>query len=312
MEFLWKDIGDQSGREQNEVLDRRDQSSRAPLGRKDHFRSRNERDNLGRDRDRDLPRLRGFSLDVASVVGKFRAVAQQDLERFLTQPGRSTERTIRELRDKKILRTVWLQPGVGQEKRRSRNRERQTVPSLTVMVLTKYGKDVLLRSGYDESLHGKLWPGIPKEREAFHDSRLFAMTQMELAKLAQKGYSQFVIITDNTLKSRLFKKTRELSRTLTAERAREQAASEYNISIQQGRFVLPDVRVEFIDDRGDPGRVDLEFVSESYSKEAIQTKKAAGYTGYAARSSRSSNGDYIRHGRPGFDEHDLLEEIFTR
>jgi hypothetical protein len=156
-------------------------------------------------------------------------------------------------------------------------------PRLEVVVLTQKGADWLRGNGYDESANGKLRPGLAKAREALHDSRLYAMTQLEIEKLKAKGATNFHVTPDSTLKAALYReRARLMDGTRTEEQAHRDAAAMFNIPMEDGKYVIPDTRVEYDMPDGSRSSTDLELVTDTYRKSHIATKQAAGFTTYVA------------------------------
>ena len=108
-------------------------------------------------------------------VGRFRTVAVPDLE-HTRYPGhaRLLKQDLKEL----------VQAGLV---------ERRTVPvngrgkTLTVVALTRRGKNALKRSAHDTDKSQALYTGFVKPREIVHDAALYRMFQAEAARIERDG-----------------------------------------------------------------------------------------------------------------------------
>ena len=96
------------------------------------------------------------------------------------------------------------------------------------------------------------------------------------------------MVTDSEFKSRVARRV-ERAR---AKAGREQAdaeriavAEELGLPVVDGRIHYPDVRLEYADAQGSPGRVDVEVATGHYRRAAIAQKGAAGFVVYSVGSS---------------------------
>lgn len=165
-------------------------------------------------------------------------------------------------------------------------------PKTEIIVLTHKGAAWLRSNGYDENSFGKLRPGLSKSREAFHDSRLFAMTVQHVETLKAEGATSCRVMTDSALKEALYKeRARLIKEGRTEEQAHIEAAEQLNVPLSEGKYNLPDVRVEYEMPDGSRSHVDLELISGTYSKAHIAAKNAAGFVSYTL-----TNGGQVKRG----------------
>src|SRR5262249_14999148 len=66
--------------------------------------------------------------------------------------------------------------------------------------------------------------------------------------------------------------------------AQAESARELHLPVVEGHVTFPDFRVEYEDDRGEPGRVDVEVATGNYREQHLAAKSAAGFRVYAERS----------------------------
>jgi hypothetical protein len=251
--------------------------------------------NRGRARARerdisDVRKLTPLEREIVSQVGRFRTIAIVDLAKHLSKTFTdSPSHTVRKLKELGLVRSQYLAThGIREVAKNDSKVLYHPVPvtkspTLEVVVLTHKGASWLRADGYDESKAGKLHPGLAKAREALHDSRLYSMTQLEIEKLKTNGATNFHVTTDSTLKAALYRERANLNDgTRSAEQAHSDAAATLNVPMEDGKYVLPDVRLEYDMPDGSRSSTDLELVTDTYRKSHIAAKKAAGFTTYIA------------------------------
>jgi hypothetical protein len=240
------------------------------------------------------------------AVGQFRTVAADDLH---------GDWNIRVMKELGLVRSHWITPHSVKEIRK-RDQTTTTIrrpatkaPKLHVLTLTRKGAAWLIAHGYDERALGKLHAGITKEREAFHDARLYALAKAERDSLKEAGNTPLATHTDTYLKSLLHTETARLKTQGHAQTdAQELAAASLSLPIVDGKCMLPDARIEYTQPNGQQAYIDLELISDTYSRANIAAKGAAGFKGYTANSS----GGFTPQGGGSVWDPDYISRLFGR
>lgn len=242
------------------------------------------------DRTRDLDGLSANQRQTLWDVGRFRIIATADLS-----AARYGSRTSLVERDVKHL----VKEGIV---------EQRTVPvdskgaTLTVLTLTRKGRDIVRRSMTTESGQA-VYHGFVKPREVVHDAALYRMFQAEAGRIERNGGRVRRVVLDYELKKLAYSplaKASDLPPLAYAERQQE-IAQENNLQIVDGRFVLPDVRIEYETADGEERYIDLELATVNYRAAHIRGKAAAGFRVYA-----QAKGGHLA---AVLDRHDLVAEI---
>ena len=87
-------------------------------------------------------------------------------------------------------------------------------------------------------------------------------------------------------------------------RLKQEIGRKHTISIVQGQFVVPDVRLEYEDRDGNDCRVDLEYLTETYRQGDISAKAQAGFSLYAPH-------DQAARLHRVLDQHHIMTEILS-
>jgi hypothetical protein len=241
-------------------------------------------------------------------VGRYRTIAIDDFKKHLPKSlCNSPVHAVRALKELGLIRSHYIQPhAVREVKKRdagpvsdTRIKATTKAPSLEVIVLTHKGAEWLRANGYDEAAAGKLHPGFAKPREAFHDAHLYTMAQRESERLRSAGATRINATPDSTLKAALYReRARLFADGRTEEQAHIEAADTYNIPLQDGKYALPDVRLDYDMPDGSHHSIDLELITDTYRDSHIAAKAAAGFTSYAV----DKAGNVSRGGGSPWDE----------
>ena len=170
----------------------------------------------------------------------------------------------------------------------------------TVYTLTKSGAALAHRLAVKAGLdpQQRAWSGMVKPREASHDADVAKACRKEIEALAAKGGRLRRILIDAELKSILAKRS-EAARVKEgkeeADRARQKAAEELHLPCDdQGHVQIPDAQIQYVDESGNIGRVNVEVTSDKYMQATIQAKSAAGFSmhgpGQGGRASTARSG----------------------
>jgi hypothetical protein len=127
----------------------------------------------------------------------------------------------------------------------------------------------------------QLYWGFAKPAECEHDSRLYRAYLHEERQLVTNGHSVKRVVLDYELKREYFSRL-NAPRSDGAYRQRQwESARELHLPVIDGHVVFPDFRIEYEDERGEPGRVDVEVATENYRGQHVAVKAAAGFRVYA-------------------------------
>jgi len=186
----------------------------------------------------------------------------------------------------------------------------KTMRSLTILALTKRGKNLLRRCDQEaRASHQALYAGIVKPREVAHDAAIYRMYQAEAARLEADGGRLKRVVLDFELKKRVYSPLAKAQRLAPLDYARTQArvAEENGLKVIQGKIRFPDLRIEYETANGQSASVDLELATEHYRGDHMAAKSRAGFKIYADSASHPG-GSYGRS--PALDP-DHLTEIFS-
>jgi hypothetical protein len=209
-------------------------------------------------------------LETMGDIGRFRTVATDDLasQKYL---GRAEDMRhhLRSLIDQGLIqrRTVWTGPHRHE---------------LTVVVLTKRGKDVLEREAEAGSSQ-RLYAGFVKPAEVAHDAAIYRMFQAEARQIEKDGGRVRRVVLDYELKQKVYRPLAKARALPPLEFARRQAevARENGLPVIQGKIPLPDLRIEYQTKDGEMESVDLELATHHYHGSHLGTKVAAGFKLYS-------------------------------
>ena len=223
-----------------------------------------ERDESRRMRDKETglsDNQRGTLRD----VGSFRTVTVEDLVK--QRYGGRTGEFDRDMR-------VLSERGLAQ--RRS-GVHAKSGTRFQVVVLTPQGRNLLRDEERDGGGDQQFHAGLVKPQEIRHDIGIYKMFQAEAATIEREGGSIKRVVLDFELKKKAF---RELNREGGANRKQE-IAEELSLQVVNGKFVFPDLRIEYEDQDQEQSKVDLELATGDYKASQVRAKHAAGLKIYA-------------------------------
>ena len=154
----------------------------------------------------------------------------------------------------------------------------------TVYTLTRSGAALAQRLAVKRGLdpNQRAWSGMVKPREAAHDADVAKACRKEIEALAARGARLQRVLIDAELKGILAQRS-ERARVEKgkeeADRARRQAAAELHLPLDdQGHVQIPDAQLQYVDQAGNLGRVNVEVVSDQYGEASIKAKSGAGFS----------------------------------
>jgi hypothetical protein len=234
--------------------------------------------------------VRTSEIESLTEIGKFRAVASEDLEEF--QYHGEKDRTRPDVAN-------LIRQGLVTEKSIPHS---DTAPR-QLLTLTKKGHQFLRSTGTvprNQATHY----GFTKPREAHHDADLYRLYHKAAAKIERQGGKNPRVVLDYELKKRVFHDLAKLGPEKHSAESKREIAEKYGLQLVRGKIPLPDLRIEYEDREGDTARVDLELATEHYRGSNLAEKVRAGFSLYA----RAQDAPGLRR---VLDQKELTAEILS-
>jgi hypothetical protein len=235
-------------------------------------------------------RLRTSEITAMVEVGKFRAIAQEDLTEFAYGSDKGRMGTDVE----NLVRQGLVQmKSVPHEEKGSRQ----------LLALTKAGYRFLTENrfaGKDQALYF----GFAKPREAHHDADLYRLYQKAEGKIERAGGRNLRVVLDYELKKRVYHDLAKLGPDRASAESKRTVAEQNGLQVVRGKIPLPDVRIEYDTPDGERARVDIELATSHYRGRHLAEKVRAGFSIYAHASDVSNL-------RRVLDQRELTAEILS-
>ena len=214
-------------------------------------------------------RDRGYNVspsEIRSIVelGKFRVIAEGDLEKYVY----GGEREALESDMQNLVRQGLVRKGKFQGPESS---------SRDLLSLTKRGHRFLRANQLVPPDQGT-YSGFVKPREANHDADLYRLYQKEAGRIEQDGGRVRRVVLDFEIKRKV---NRDLAKL--GSQARPEIAARHGLRVVRNKIPIPDLQIEYDTRDGDPGRVNLELVTEHYRGRNVAEKARAGFSLYTPR-----------------------------
>jgi hypothetical protein len=217
-------------------------------------------------RHRDLEyMLRPSAMAAMEDVGRFRVIDASDLiaSVYDLQVGEALA-DVRSLREQNLLSSVSFRGANGEQR--------------LVYTLTEAGHDfVRSRSAHPDQVY---WSGIVKPAELEHDALLYRAFVYERSRIREEGGTVKRIVLDYELKGRHFSRVNKSERGEAYREAQAESARELHLPVIDGHVTFPDFRVEYEDERGLGGSVDVEVATGNYRGKHLAAKASAGFRVY--------------------------------
>src|SRR3984957_4801749 len=234
--------------------------------------------------------VRSSEIGTLAELGKFRAVATEDLQEFCYHGEKDRMRA-----DAANL----IRQGLVAEKSIPHS---DTSPR-RLLTLTKKGHQFLRSTGtvpHNQAIHY----GFTKPREAHHDADLYRLYHKAAEKIDREGGNNPRVALDFELKKRVFRDLAKLSPEKRSTESKREIAEKHGLQLIRGKIPLPDLRIEYEDREGNMARVDLELATEHYRGSNLAEKVSAGFSLYA----RAQNAPGLRR---VLDQKELTAEILS-
>ena len=236
---------------------------------------RRERSGHRREYDRRQPR-RAFAERVNGAirdVGMFRAVALQDLvaRQFDGHPFAARQ-------------AIGLLERRGLVERRQAQGPQGGI--YTVIVATRAGAAEAEALWRETGRKGqRTFSGAVKATEVGHDVAVYRAAIAAQERIEAQGGRVTRVRIDAELKGEIAargERARRMRDHKGGEQARARAAADLGVPVQDGRVLVPDAQIEYVDADGRDGRCNVEVASEHYRGREIRAKAQAGFALYAA------------------------------
>jgi len=167
--------------------------------------------------------------------------------------------------------------------------------AFTVYTLTKAGAALAQRLAVKRGLdpEQRAWAGMVKPRDAAHDADVAKACRKEIEALTARGARLRRILIDAELKGILANRS-ETARVKKgkeeADRARRKAATQLHLPCDdQGHVQIPDAQIQYVDEAGNLGRVNVEVASDHYREASVKAKSAAGFSMHGGKAGQAPN-----------------------
>ena len=234
--------------------------------------------------------VRSSELGTLTELGKFRAIASEDLEEFRHHGEKDR-----------------MRPDVAHLIRQGLVTEKSIPHSDTaprrLLTLTKKGHQFLRSTGTLPRSQATHY-GFTKPREGHHDADLYRLYHKAAEKIERQGGKNPRVVLDYELKKRVFHDLAKLGPEKHSVESKREIAEKHGLQLVRGKIPLPDLRIEYEDREGDMARVDLELATEHYRASNLAEKVRAGFSLYA----RAQDAPGLRR---VLDQKELTAEILS-
>jgi hypothetical protein len=235
-------------------------------------------------------RLRNSEIATMVELGKFRAVAREDLAEFAYKGD--TDRMRPDVEN-------LFRQGLAEMK----SIPHEETGSRQLLTLTKNGHR-FLRETQVAGKQQALYHGFTKPREAHHDADLYRLYQKEAERIERQGGKNLRVVLDYELKKRLYHDLAKLGKDRHSVDNKRAVAERHGLQVVRGKIPLPDVRIEYETRDGERARVDLELATGHYRGRTLAEKVRAGFSIYA----RADEASKLRR---VLDQRELTAEILS-
>ena len=235
-------------------------------------------------------RLRDSEIATMIELGKFRAIAREDLADFVYDGD--------EVRMRPDVENLFRQ-GLAEMK----IIPHEDTGSRQLLTLTKNGHRFLTETrvaGKDQALYH----GFTKPREAHHDADLYRLYQKAAEKIESQGGRRLRVVLDYELKKHLYHDLAKLGKDRDSPSSKRVVAEQHGLKVVHGKIPMPDVRIEYESRDGEKARVDLELATGHYRGRNLAEKVRAGFSIYA----RVEDASRLRR---VLDQRELTAEILS-
>jgi hypothetical protein len=235
-------------------------------------------------------RVRNSEIQTMAEVGKFRALAQEDLQEFVY---RGHKNRLRADIGNLIHQGLVQMKSIAHEEEGSRQ----------LLALTKNGL-CLLQESQITLRDQTLYHGFTRRREAHHDADLYRLYQKAAETIGRMGGRNLRVVLDYEFKKRVYQDLAKIRPACTSAESKRSVAEQHGLKVVREKIIFPDVRIEYDTPEGEQARVDIELATGHYRLPALVEKVRAGFSIYA----RPSDASKLRR---VLDEHELTAQILS-
>jgi hypothetical protein len=235
-------------------------------------------------------RLRNSETATMLELGKFRAIAQEDLAEFAYGGDKGRMRPDIE----NLMRQGLVE---------MKSIPHEEMGSRKLFTLTKNAHRFLTetqRAGKGQVLYH----GFTKPREANHDADLYRLYQNAAEKIEGQGGRNLRVVLDYEMKKRLYRDLAKLGPGRDSSKNKHLVAERHGLQVVRGKIPVPDIRIEYEAPDGERARVDLELATSHYRGRNLAEKVRAGFSIYAHAEDASKL-------RRVLDQRELTAEILS-
>jgi hypothetical protein len=212
-------------------------------------------------------RVRESEVRAMVELGKFRAVAQEDLTEFFYGGDRARLRADLENLSRQGLVEIKAIP-------------HEETGSRTLLTLTKQGHRFLTET--QAALKGQvLYHGFTKLREAHHDADLYRLYRKAAEKIERNAGKHLRVVLDYEMKKRLYHDLTKLGTERNSSSRQREVAERHGLQMVRGKIPVPDIRVEYETRDDEKARLDVELATGHYRGRNLAEKVLAGFSIYA-------------------------------
>ncbi|MGB6459330.1 MAG: hypothetical protein WBG02_05125 [Candidatus Acidiferrum sp.] len=223
-------------------------------------------------------------------VGKFRAIAQEDLTEFAYG---SDKRRLGPDVENLVRQGLVQMKSIPHEETGSRR----------LLALTKAGHRFLTANRIADKQQA-LYFGFRKPPEAHHDADLYRLYQKAADKIQRAGGQNLRVVLDYELKKKVFHDLAKLGPDRTSAESKRAVAEHHGLQVVRGKIPLPDVRIEYDTAAWERARVDIELATSHYRGRHLAEKVRAGFSIYA-------HANDVANLRRVLDQRELTAEILS-
>jgi len=235
-------------------------------------------------------RVRESEVRATVELGKFRAVAQEDLTEFFYGGDRARFRADLENLSRQGLVEIKAIP-------------HEETGSRTLLTLTKQGHRFLTEA-QAASKGQVLYHGFIKPREAHHDADLYRLYRKAAEKIERNGGKNLRVVLDYEMRKRVYHDLAKLGTERNSSSRQGEVAERLGLQMVRGKIPVPDIRVEYETRDDEKARLDLELATGHYRGRNLAEKVLAGFSIYV----RAEDASKLRK---VLDERELTAEILS-